>query len=94
MWRYLSDIEREPGVIDATFEPFQRIGSYSYFDLFANYQVNDYARLAFGVDNMFDKAPPVVGNQATTTAYNGGNTLPAHYDVLGRTYRFTLTMAF
>ncbi|WP_394222020.1 TonB-dependent receptor domain-containing protein [Alteromonas gracilis] len=94
MWRYLSDIEREESLVATTFEPFRQIGSYSYFDLFANYQVTDYARLAFGVDNLFDKAPPVVGGQAAATDYNAGNTLPAHYDVLGRTYRFTLTMAF
>ncbi|OJF67428.1 hypothetical protein BK026_00645 [Alteromonas sp. V450] len=94
LWRYLSDIEREPGVIDSTFAPFQSIGSFSYFDLFANYQVTDYATLAFGIDNMFDKAPPVVGGQAAATSYNAGNTLPAHYDTLGRTYRFTLTMSF
>ncbi|WP_239059984.1 TonB-dependent receptor domain-containing protein [Alteromonas genovensis] len=94
LWRYLSDIEREPGVIDSTFEPFKRIGSYNYFDLFTSYQVNDYTSLNFGIDNLFDKAPPIVGNQAAGTARNSGNTLPGHYDVLGRTYRFTVSLSF
>ena len=94
LWRYLSDIEREEALQASTFEPFRRIGSYSYIDMFANYQVNDYTSIAFGVDNLFDKQPPVVGNNAASTARNSGNTLPGHYDVLGRTYRFTVSLTF
>ncbi|WP_420935370.1 TonB-dependent receptor domain-containing protein [Alteromonas sp. A081] len=94
LWRYLSEIDREPGVVANTFEGFRSIDAYSYFDLFANYQFNEYTKVSFGIDNMFDKAPPVVGGEAASTSFNSGNTLPAHYDVLGRTYRFTVALSF
>ena len=94
LWRYIGSIEREEAQKATTFEQFQEIGSYSYFNLFAGYNLNDYTKLSFGVDNLFDKQPPVVGGEAASTSYNTGNTLPAHYDVLGRTYRFTVNLRF
>lgn len=37
-------------------------------------------------ENVFGEDPPVVGNEAASTAFNGGNTLPSHYDVVGSVY--------
>jgi outer membrane receptor protein involved in Fe transport len=94
LWRYFSGIEREASVINTTFEPFREISSYSYFDLVANYAVNDNVVVTLGIDNLFDKEPPVVGGQAGSTSFNGGNTFPSTYDVLGRAYRATVSLKF
>jgi len=94
LWRYISSIEREEGQQENTFEQFREISSYNYFNLFAGYTLNEYTKLSFGVDNLLDKDAPVVGGEAASTAYNSGNTLPAHYDVLGRTYRLTANFRF
>ncbi|QJR81915.1 TonB-dependent receptor [Alteromonas pelagimontana] len=94
LWSYQSSIEREVSQQADTFAPFRKIESYSYFDLFTSYHLNDFTRLSFGVDNLFDKEPPVVGGEAASTSYNSGNTFPAYYDVLGRTYRFSVNLQF
>ncbi|MGO4894498.1 TonB-dependent receptor domain-containing protein [Flavobacterium sp. W21_SRS_FM6] len=94
LWRYFSKIEREASAYAGTFEAFREIPSYSYFDLFANYRVSEMLGVSFGIDNVFDKNPPVVGGQAGSTSYNGGNTFPSTYDVLGRSYRATLNFKF
>ncbi|WP_290617907.1 MULTISPECIES: TonB-dependent receptor domain-containing protein [unclassified Arsukibacterium] len=94
LWRYLGSIEREPAQQAATFEPFREISSYSYFDLYANYFITDGISVSFGVDNLLDKSAPVVGGEAASTAYNTGNTFPAYYDMLGRTYKASLSVKF
>lgn len=94
LWRYLGSIERETAQQAATFAPFREIGSYSYFDLFANYHITDSVSVSFGVDNLLDKQPPVVGGEAGSTAVNSGNTFPGYYDVLGRTYKASVSLKF
>ncbi len=94
MWRYLSDIDVEPGMYKDTFASFRHIGSYSYVDMYSSYQVNEAVKLNFGVDNLLDRNAPVVGNEASSTSWNSGNTFPSHYDMIGRTYRMTVNVKF
>lgn len=94
LWRYLGSIEREEAQQAATFEAFRSIGSFSYFDLYANYQLSDVISFSFGVDNLMNKQAPVVGGEAASTAYNSGNTFPAYYDMLGRTYKASVSVKF
>ena len=93
-WRYIDGIEVEAVERDLVFEPFRTIGSYSYWDLSGNYVFMDNITFSFGVDNVFDKEPPVVGGEAGDTSFNSGNTFPSYYDVLGRVYRLGLTFKF
>jgi outer membrane receptor protein involved in Fe transport len=51
-----------------------RIPAYDYFDLTARIDLSEKAELTFGVQNLFDKQPPIVGSSAGSTAFNGGNT--------------------
>ncbi|MEN7537121.1 TonB-dependent receptor domain-containing protein [Aurantiacibacter flavus] len=77
--------------------------AYDLFNLNASYQVSDNTRMRFGVDNLFDKAPPL-GNLSTTAnpAFfqlpGGGNNAPNYnannYDVLGRRFYVGFTAAF
>ena len=93
-WRYLGSIERETKFQATTYEAFRSIPSYSYFDLFANYHVTDNVSVSFGVDNLLDKDAPVVGGEAASTSVNSGNTFPGYYDMLGRTYRASISLKF
>jgi outer membrane receptor protein involved in Fe transport len=64
------------------------IKAFDYFD--ANFAVRPAAveglTIAFGVDNLFDKKPPLPRNSGAF------NTYPDTYDVLGRTFGLSLTM--
>jgi iron complex outermembrane recepter protein len=55
------------------------ISAQSYFDLSFAWDVLSHLRLYGGVDNLFDKSPPIIGS-----ASPGANTFAATYDVLGR----------
>ncbi|WP_445428698.1 TonB-dependent receptor domain-containing protein [Alishewanella sp. HL-SH05] len=94
LWRYLGSIERETAQQAATFEAFRQIGSFSYFDLATSYVASENLTIRFGVDNLFDRDAPVVGGEAGSTSVNNGNTFPGYYDMLGRTYRFGISLKY
>lgn len=94
LWRHISDVEVERPEAALRFEEFRRIGSYNYFDLYAAYQVTENIRFTLGIDNMFDKDPPVLGNDIGDTSSNSGNTFPSNYDPLGRFYKAGLQFTF
>jgi outer membrane receptor protein involved in Fe transport len=62
-----------------------RIAAQNYFDLSAQWKVQDHVTFRLGVNNVFDKDPPLVGSSVggTDTRFNG-NTYPTVYDSLGR----------
>lgn len=62
------------------------IKSYDYFDLSGIVRIADHLALRAGVSNLFDKKPPIVGNDYGGTTENSGNTYPATYDTLGRSF--------
>lgn len=55
------------------------VGSQFYFDLVANFQATESLDFTLGVDNVFDNAPPILGD-----AGPDANTDPSLYDVFGR----------
>jgi len=55
------------------------VDAYHMFDAFVNYDVNEDIALRFGVDNIGDREPPIVGGLL-------GSTDPSNYDILGRRY--------
>lgn len=95
MWRHLSSIDVEPFQYQAAiaeggpgyFDAFRKIDSYDYIDLYASYHYGDHVKFTFGIDNVFEEDPPVVGGEAGSTQYNSGNTFPSNYDVqIGRAH--------
>ena len=60
------------------------LGARHYFDLAAIWNYNEYTSLRVGVNNLFDKAPPLAGNAAGPSFAGNGNTFPGLYDGLGR----------
>ena len=75
-WRHLTSVEDENGG-NAVLE----MDSYDLFDLAFAFDVTDNATLSFGINNLFDKKPPIVGANAEQA-----NTYPSTYDVLGRDF--------
>jgi outer membrane receptor protein involved in Fe transport len=65
---------------------YNKIPAFDYFDFSTRFNVNEHFDLTFTVRNLFDKDPPIVGNNAGTAAFNSGNTFPSSYDPLGRTF--------
>ncbi|WP_281557091.1 TonB-dependent receptor [Thalassomonas sp. RHCl1] len=102
LWRHMSSIEVEPFQYAAAtaeggpgyFDAFKKIDSADYVDLFASYHYGDHMKFTFGVDNLFEEDPPVVGGEAGSTQYNSGNTFPSNYDVLGRLYKVGVKFEF
>ncbi|HEY0943187.1 MAG TPA: TonB-dependent receptor [Steroidobacter sp.] len=100
LWRHMSSIQSAlpacpPGVDEGcVFPAFKKVGSYDYFDLFGSWQFMEQASVSFGVSNLFEKDPPVVGNEAADTGSNSGNTFPQLYDALGRQFAVGLRFSF
>ena len=68
--------------------------AYDLFNLQGSFAITENATIRFGVDNLFDKAPPIVGSQIGTTSANNGNTFPQTYDAIGRYFTFGATLKF
>ncbi|MEG3145639.1 TonB-dependent receptor [Sphingomonas sp. RT2P30] len=77
-----------------TTQNFNRIPAYNYFDFSLQFEVQKKFLLTLGVQNLFNKQPPVVGGQAGTTTANSGNTFPSTYDPLGRSFSAAVKVAF
>ncbi len=60
------------------------ISSYSYLDLTAAMKLPGNVTVRLGVNNIFDKNPPVIGATNLPSISGNGNTMPQVYDALGR----------
>ena len=92
-WRHLSGVEVEPSSTK-WFPDYAQIDSYDYFDLSGRWDITQTVRLTATINNLFDKAPPIVGSQIGTTSANNGNTFPQTYDAIGRYFTFGATLKF
>ncbi len=83
----------QPGV-GALLPAFTSIDAFNYFDLTGRFEVREGLDFTATIDNLLDKDPPNVGNTIGSSNFNSGNTFPAIYDALGRTYTATLRVRF
>jgi outer membrane receptor protein involved in Fe transport len=98
-WRHLGKVTKDSITVGYNLTPPSQfavptIKSFDYFDLAANFDIDKRFSFRFGVENMFDKQPPIVGNDYGGTAQNSGNTFPATYDTLGRKFFAGATVSF
>ncbi|MBV9063351.1 MAG: TonB-dependent receptor, partial [Alphaproteobacteria bacterium] len=92
-WRHLSSVSLDQNSSQALLAGPQdlvdgNIGSFDYFDLAVNWNVREGVSLHAGVNNVFDKDPPVVDSNTfgiSAPPFGNGNTYPGVYDSLGRT---------
>jgi iron complex outermembrane recepter protein len=100
LWRYIDGVkldnnDSDPLLFGSSYgDPTTyntQIGSYSYYDLFASWKVREQFSVRAGINNMFDKDPPLVANDIV----GGGspNTYET-YDTLGRQWFMGFTAKF
>jgi iron complex outermembrane receptor protein len=71
-----------------------KFGEYNYIDLGANIKLHDHYNLRVGVNNVFDKDPPIVGSANCSVTQCNGNTYPQVYDALGRYFFAQISIAY
>ena len=81
-WRYFSKVTQSDPTV--TQPANQKIKAQSYFDLTLTARLTNKFNLRLGANNIFDKAPPVVGGETLIPTFGNGNTYPQVYDSLGR----------
>jgi iron complex outermembrane receptor protein len=103
-WRYLgSDITEQLSsnkfLKGPAFLPLSSIPAFNYIDLTGTFNLAKNVRLELGVNNITDKAPPLItGGDCSTSSPAGancnGNTFPGVYDAMGRYLFATITAQF
>jgi outer membrane receptor protein involved in Fe transport len=90
-WRFVGKVSHEGNSDDAalngtTPQLGNHIPAQSYFDLAGTFTVGDHYDLRLGVNNIFDKDPPLVDSSfgSCPTGLCNGNTYVGTYDSLGR----------
>ncbi|HYI64486.1 MAG TPA: TonB-dependent receptor [Allosphingosinicella sp.] len=105
-WRYFGGVDVENSSSNPTlaqnFSPFnEHIPSQSYIDLTLTARIGDHYNFRLGVNNIFDRDPPIVGANGVSTVINAcpgvvcsGNTFPNVYDAMGRYIFAGVTLDF
>ena len=70
------------------------LGARSYLDLTGAIKTSDNVTLRLGIQNLFDKSPPIFGSANCSAGQCNGNTFPQVYDALGRYIFATATVQF
>jgi iron complex outermembrane receptor protein len=90
-WRYVGKVKHERNSTDEVLNGappllHSHVAAQSYFDLASTFTVGDHYNFRLGVNNIFDKNPPLFTSSAGSCAavFCNGNTYPGVYDVLGR----------
>lgn len=106
-WRYLSGSKLDAiqantnlnqGITLADVPEDAKIGAYGYLDLSATWQIRRKVQLRVGVNNVFDRDPPVLDSNnipvSNPAVFGNANTFPGVYDSLGRQIFMGLTANF
>ena len=96
-WRHMSKVSLQTTssnpLLAGTARPVEReLAAQNYLDLAASWNVAKGLTLSMGINNLFDKDPPIT-SQLSTGAGNG-NTYPSVYDALGRKVFLTASYKF
>jgi len=100
-WRYYSKVDldafdSQPALNspDNQFQSDKQLGARSYFDLLATFKVKDNYSFRVGVNNVFDKDPPLTGANNCPAGPCNQNVYAQMYDTLGRYIFVGLTADF
>ena len=100
-WRYFSKVDLDAfdsqtalNSPDNQFQTDKQLGARSYFDLLATFKVKDNYSFRVGVNNVFDKDPPLTGSNNCPTGPCNQNVFAQMYDTLGRYIFVGLTADF
>ncbi|RJT24305.1 TonB-dependent receptor [Chakrabartia godavariana] len=99
-WRYLGGVtvdtlSADPDLASPGAAPTvdEKIKAQSYFDLLFALPIKDSMTLRIGVNNIFDRDPPII-SQASLGGFGNGNVFPGTYDYLGRNIFINLSADF
>jgi iron complex outermembrane recepter protein len=92
MWRYLPSVENAAKAILPT-TTIEGTSSYSVFNVFGGYNFGK-VQLRAGIDNLFNKDPPIVGANPSQGDTNSDQTNLSFYDGLGRRYYVGMKVSF
>lgn len=73
-------------------EGFPKIPAASYHNLRLNFDITDGANIYMGVNNLFDRKPPIVPDN--TSGSQAQNTISGFYDVFGRSFFIGTKLSF
>jgi iron complex outermembrane receptor protein len=99
-WRHIDKVDLEATSSDpqlaAPSDPVNRqLAARDYFDIAASWAITKNFTLWAGVNNVFDKDPPIISSViADPRIFGNGNTFPQAYDALGRRIFISLTAKF
>lgn len=85
-WRHVGKTRDDDDTTDYTVET---IKPYNLYDLAFSLDITDQYSMAAGVNNLFDKVPPILGANAEQA-----NTYPGTFDVLGRDFFISANFRF
>ncbi|MEL0640461.1 TonB-dependent receptor [Pseudoalteromonas aliena] len=88
-WRYYGEVEYD-GTADTSLIENGGIDAYNFIDLSGSYSYNEHLTFTGGMNNIFDKEPPMVGNTVSSNA----NTVAGFYDTLGRFVHVSFNLKF
>lgn len=86
LYRHLSAVKDDDS---ATVYAVEKIKAYDYFDLTAAFKIQDGFTWSVGVNNIFNKQPPVLGDNQQQA-----NTYPSTYDPYGRAFFVSTNVEF
>jgi iron complex outermembrane recepter protein len=98
-WRHVGPLRSEqlspnPQLATGTAYPIDsQVPAFDYFDLDVGFDLGRHVSLRLGVDNLFDKQPPLIGFNLNPLLVNG-NMLASMYDTYGRYLFASLTAKF
>jgi iron complex outermembrane recepter protein len=99
-WRFYDSVKVDasssnPLLAGTTESITSKLGSRNYIDLVASWNIDKNWSLRAGVNNIFDKDPPITSTTLSDPSFFGnGNTFPQVYDALGRLFFLNLTAKF
>jgi outer membrane receptor protein involved in Fe transport len=98
-WRFIGkvDVDASSGqpLLRGPFSTLGRsIANYSYIDIGTSYTFASKYTVRAGVNNLFDKDPPLIALANLPATFGNGNTMPETYDVLGRFIFLNVTANF
>ncbi len=86
LWRFVGSVDDDDDTQEFAVET---IDDESFFDFSASYSFNDNYTATFGIDNIFDETPTLLGDNQEQS-----NTFPATYDVFGRSFYISAKASF
>ncbi len=98
-WRHVDKVDNEAtssnALLNGALNDINRtFGKRDYFDLAGSWNVTKQFTLRGGINNLFDKDPPIADSTTLAAVFGNGNTYPQVYDALGRRVFLNATYKF